>query len=471
MKRAMSFAFAVAILLANHAVAFPQTAKESASGVGKRRETAKISTAARRDRNAISEQVIVASPEVKLHTAPQATSPTVPMKPGHLVEHVTDVKGDWFCLEDRWVRKAEVVLADQAIEHFTAEIRRAPTAFAYVCRGCAYGCDLEVEKALADFNSALEIEPNNVEALFHAGTVRYWVGDNSGALRDFDRAIGLNIKHAKAYRNRGNLERKLGKIQEALDDLNEAIRLDPADEDAYQDRGDAWAAQGDIERAIADYRKALSYLGEAFAYVQRGQLCWERQGDYDKAIDDYSRAIALEPTGLEPRLNRARAYEKQGNHQKALDDYGQCVKLNLIGVSQAYRERAAIFELLGKCQSAIDDYGHAIRVFHDDDVSYSRRAWIWATCSDEAVRDGKRAVESATEACKLTSWADPTCIDVLAAALAETGDFAGAVRWQQEAVRLATNKPKVLQAYRERLTLYQQRKPYRENSVKAVIGP
>ncbi len=67
----------------------------------------------------------------------------------------------------------------------------------------------------------------------------------------------------------------------------------------------------------------------------------------------------------------------------------------------------------------------------------------------------------AIEACELTRWKEAYCLETLAAAHAEAGDFASAVKWQVKAIELEAD-PKEKEEYRPRLKLFQEKKPYRE---------
>jgi len=60
------------------------------------------------------------------------------------------------------------------------------------------------------------------------------------------------------------------------------------------------------------------------------------------------------------------------------------------------------------------------------------------------------------------SWKEPNDMNTLAAACAEAGDFAAAVQWQSKAIELWSDEKRKAD-YRTRLTLYREKKPYRES--------
>jgi hypothetical protein len=88
-------------------------------------------------------------------------------------------------------------------------------------------------------------------------------------------------------------------------------------------------------------------------------------------------------------------------------------------------------------------------------------AWLKATCPDAAFRDGKGAVKLAKRACELTGDREGMCLDTLAAAHAEAGDFVAAVAAQEKALEDAGYVRKEGADAQARLRLYQAKKSYR----------
>ena len=92
-------------------------------------------------------------------------------------------------------------------------------------------------------------------------------------------------------------------------------------------------------------------------------------------------------------------------------------------------------------------------------------AWTLATSYNDAVRDGKRAVELATEACRLTEWREPSYLDTLAAAHAEIDDWEAAERFQRMALDTARDlkyRAEIVEIFRGNLREIEARRKIRE---------
>ena len=88
-------------------------------------------------------------------------------------------------------------------------------------------------------------------------------------------------------------------------------------------------------------------------------------------------------------------------------------------------------------------------------------AWLLATCGDPDLRDGQSAVRIAENAVAKSGRKVPIFLDTLAAAYAELGEFASAVKVQREAIALVQGD-KTKRDFESRLKLYESNLSYHE---------
>ena len=108
--------------------------------------------------------------------------------------------------------------------------RAANDAEEHISRGIAYRREEKFEPAMAEFEQAVNIDPDNADAWYHHGLAWGLMGEHGRAVADFTRAIALAPEYADAYNCRGYALLCMGEYRLALRDLEQASRLNPDDE-------------------------------------------------------------------------------------------------------------------------------------------------------------------------------------------------------------------------------------------------
>jgi tetratricopeptide (TPR) repeat protein len=182
----------------------------------------------------------------------------------------------------------------------------------------------------------------------------------------------------------------------------------------------------------------------------------------DKALADFNAALALNGKDAPALLGRAEIYRTRKQWAQALTDY-KGILATVPGDFRALLGTASSYYGSGDLDKAFDTYSQLMQRYPSEAQPFNDCAWLLATGTKDGLRDGKRAVELASQACELTSYQNAGYLDTLAAAFAEKGDFDSAIKWQEEAVKASGKEPPDIQAdIKSRIDLYKQKKPYRE---------
>ncbi len=195
--------------------------------------------------------------------------------------------GEAFAKSELWNRcvgadiDARFVSCSQLIARGKRETKSNQIA-AYISRASAYRAKGDYDRALADLDKALQLDPKSAPALLERASIYHVKGEFGRAIADYDRALKLDKDSAAALSGRARAYRGKGDLEKALADFDEAVRLDPKSASTHVDRGAIYQAQGDFDRAIVDYDRAIqidpkdanAFLGRANAY--RGKHDLER---------------------------------------------------------------------------------------------------------------------------------------------------------------------------------------------------
>jgi len=206
---------------------------------------------------------------------------------------------------------------------------------------------------------------------------------------------------------------------------------------------------------------------DAYSHNFRGwaQYLLGKPADAVKDFDQFLQLVPPEATGhrVVAFSNRGLVLAEMGKFDAALKDLDEAVRL---GHRPAQLNRGWAYELKGDYKAAVLDYTLLIEAGPPSPLALNNLAWLKATCPDAAFRDGGKAVELARRACEPSGDREGMFLDTLAAAHAEAGDFAAAVKAQELALADAGYTRKHGTDAQKRLQIYKDKKPFRSVPVK-----
>jgi tetratricopeptide (TPR) repeat protein len=193
--------------------------------------------------------------------------------------------------KDAKIIDIQIVNYTKSIELWDSSDGKEGLAIAYNNRGIAYENKEEIEKAIVDFNKAIEVNPKFFKAYYCRGHIFANLEEYDKAIGDLNMAIKINPKYGKAYNGLGIVYNSKNDYEKALYNLNMAINLDPKNDFAYISRGYAFYHLKKYNNAITDYNIAIELSSEnprsfqCRGWVNIWLLKWEdAKKDFEKAI-------------------------------------------------------------------------------------------------------------------------------------------------------------------------------------------
>lgn len=362
------------------------------------------------------------------------------------------------------------------------------------------------DEALAEIEKARKLEPNSIMPLVQKARIHAQQKKYDAAIEDLKQAMAMkpgNAEMLELLLLRAGVYQVKGDAQKALDDVDEALKLRPGSIELLAQKARIHAGQKDYDAAIEDLNQAWAgNQGNVAVLLLRADV-YLLKGDKQKALADLNEAARLKPG--DPLVIRSRAQflaqENQLDEAIAVLDklvkkspkdistliqlaaihaakknWGRAIEINRAVLTIDPAEWRALRGLgdamlnTGRHTEAIAYYEKAFEAEPNDDGILNNYAWVLATSPDAKIRNGRRAIQLAEDACKQTDYKVPHILSTLAAAYAETGDFDKAMKWSAKAIELAEKeKPgskdaeaETKAALKKELENYKAKRPTRE---------
>jgi tetratricopeptide (TPR) repeat protein len=260
-----------------------------------------------------------------------------------------------------------------AVADYTTAIELNPKAAAPLfSRGGAYLQLKKADPAIADFEAVVRLHPDNVFAHFGLGSAYYLKKNWPKAIASLSRAIALRADYGIAYRLRADVYAAQGEKAKSDADLAKAKKLGvrmaakPAPElapaSAPKTEGPIYSAQAPVEKRV------LEYLTDCAAANQIGK--------WDDAVAACSLAIqSKQLTGA--RLagaysDRAIAHDESHRTDEAQADYSKALVIDP-GNALILANRATSFAKQGEMERAMADFAAAIKAQPKFAFAYAMR--------------------------------------------------------------------------------------------------
>lgn len=153
------------------------------------------------------------------------------------------------------------------------------------------------------YKRALEVEPNNPDALHLLGLIEHKRGRNDEALGLIERAIQAKPREPTFHTNLGQVLRSLNRPADAVAAQRRAIELDPRLAEAHSNLACALYDLKQFDEAEAAARRAIQLNPQSHAaYLNLGNALRERD-DFDGAMQAYQQSLRLGRPPEEPLVN------------------------------------------------------------------------------------------------------------------------------------------------------------------------
>jgi len=246
--------------------------------------------------------------------------------------------------------------------------------------GMSYMDEEKYDLALEEFDKALSIEPDYIDAIKNKGNVYYYQNKPDKAIECYELSVAKDPSYWNGYNNIGNVYFDQGKIEDAEKYYLKAVEYCKDDIMPYNNLGDILIEQERYEEAIENYRTALDLgLENGELHSQMGFCYWQISNRYiqeknedmameyvNKALESLGKAGDLDPNDPYPHFRAGVIYFNFGADyfDKAIDCINTAIELAPENYTFFY-SRGQICEAKGDMAGAKDDYEKALTLVKD----------------------------------------------------------------------------------------------------------
>lgn len=218
---------------------------------------------------------------------------------------------------------------DQAIRIFK-QITEFEANFprAYQGMGKAYEQLGNYKEAKKNYLKVMDLEPDNVQVLYHIGALYQDEGDFEKAGFYFREGIERNKKFVKNYLGLAKVFEARDNPKKALEIYRKALEYNPTQNFLYLLMGDFCLKYNLDAEAEGIFGEAIALNENHTHLYNKMGIALRRQEKFDQAIENFLKAMKIKPDDANLHYNLAKAYYVKGEEQPAIEELNRAVDLD-----------------------------------------------------------------------------------------------------------------------------------------------
>jgi tetratricopeptide (TPR) repeat protein len=245
------------------------------------------------------------------------------------------------------------------------------TLQSYVAEAEAYYSQGQLDEAIADYELATTIAPDNTTAHIRLAQFLILRQRSAEAVEQAKEAVLLEPSNPQALAILCRAFDWEGQYADAFDACECAIELDPNHAEAHAYLAEVYADTGDWIPARQYAQKAVDLNYQSMDAHRNQGYVFETQGRYRQAVEAYENAIVLHPKLSSLYISAGRNYRGLGRFEEAIDRFEKATRLDPANPA-GYDQLGWTYYAAGQYSRAIDSLEQATLIDPDYAIGWGR---------------------------------------------------------------------------------------------------
>ena len=206
--------------------------------------------------------------------------------------------------------------------------KTAHAAYGTYLRGLMLERSAKLTDALNAYNLALAHDRRSALLNVRIGATYLMLGQADQALQAFAKALEIEPNQPDALRWVAMMYASQGKLDEAVTAYERLLAIQPDDQFVISTLADLYVLQGHLPQAIDLYHQLIADTGPSSQLYFNLGVLHGRLNQYDEALQELSHAFELSPDSVDIRVALGLTYELSEQYDKAAAHYEDAARLD-----------------------------------------------------------------------------------------------------------------------------------------------